>query len=155
MTPLSTQHICLSQTKTFAIFSLPAFVLILAGFFAPAFGAKPFSNITSMSVNMEGKEMFKLFARQDYKIWGLDYCANYSRDLQANAEVKKDIDSLKERLKWGGKRPLKELQNYIDKHHKIRSLLSCFAMYDSQKYQDEVERIIRKYCKDCYCETCK
>ena len=155
MTPFSTPHICLSQTKIFAIFSLPAFVLILAGFFAPAFGAKPFSNITSMSVNMEGKEMFKLFARQDYKIWGLDYCANYSRDLQANAEVKKDIDSLKERLKWGGKRPLKELQNYIDKHHKIRSLLSCFAMYDSQKYQDEVERIIRKYCKDCYCENCK
>ena len=117
--------------------------------------AKPLSNITSMSVNMEGKEMFKLFARQDYKIYGLDYCSSYSRDLNAQSEVKKDIDSLKERLKWGGKRPLKELQNYIDKHHKIRSLLSCFAMYDSQNYQNEVERIVKKYCKDCYCENCK
>ncbi|MGX3044218.1 hypothetical protein [Helicobacter sp. T3_23-1056] len=153
MTPLRTKHFFASQISIFSVFLLPA--LILAGFFVPAFCAKPFSNITSMSVNMEGKEMFKLFARQDYKIWGLDYCANYSRDLQANTEGKKDIDSLKERLKWGGKRPLKELQNYIDKHHKIRSLLSCFAMYDSQKYQDEVERIIRKYCKDCYCENCK
>lgn len=146
----------LPQLKILSYTSCFCRAFLLLGFLGSVFVyAKPLNNIASMSVNMEGKEMFKLFARQDYKIWGLDYCANYSRDLNVESEGKKDIDSLKERLKWGGKRPLKELQNYIDKHHKIRSLLSCFAMYDSPNYHNEVERIVKKYCKDCYCENCK
>lgn len=45
-----------------------------------------------------------------------------------------------------------ELDLYIHntiKTNKNQSILQCLQMYDSQEYDDEIKRIVKKYCKDC------
>lgn len=50
---------------------------------------------------------------------------------------------------------IEELQSYVKKKKSEINLgnlvyvAPCLELYDSKEYQDEVERIVRKYCKDC------
>ncbi|RDU59420.1 hypothetical protein [Helicobacter sp. MIT 14-3879] len=60
-----------------------------------------------------------------------------------------------------GREKFEELEKYIltylsnpknipiTKHQSKLYVLACLRLYDSPKYQDEVKRIVKKYCKDC------
>ena len=43
-----------------------------------------------------------------------------------------------------------EIKTYIiSQPQGISKIQTCLELYDSKAYQDEVKRIVRKYCKDC------
>ncbi|WP_155243506.1 hypothetical protein [Helicobacter bilis] len=52
-------------------------------------------------------------------------------------------------LEVGGKQALAELKQFVERRKKNSSLTNCLELYDSKEYQAEVERIVKKYCKDC------
>ena len=101
-----------------------------------------------------------------YKRWSLAYCLGYvssedmivksgcgSKGLPKEIQNLSHIDNM---VKIFGNEAISELKAYLDEYlyiHKIKqkgSVNACFDwIYDSKEYQDEVERIVKKYCKDC------
>ncbi|RDU60233.1 hypothetical protein [Helicobacter sp. MIT 14-3879] len=101
------------------------------------------------------KKIFQESARKNYKLVGIDYCLKYyelSSRYHADALIREVI--LK---RGGGKEGIEEIKNFVEKIEKqkeeknyhITRLESCLNLYDSKEYQDEVKRIVKKYCKDC------
>ncbi len=88
-------------------------------------------------------------ARKYYKAWGFDYCLNYTKELPSNHGNRSDSYARELVLEVGGKQALTELKKFIEPRKKVSDLTSCLELYDSKEYQDEVERIVKKYCKDC------
>lgn len=101
-----------------------------------------------------------------YKRWSLAYCLGYvssedmivksgcgSKGLPKEIQNLSHIDNM---VKIFGNEVINELKAYVDKFlyiHKIEqkgSVNMCFDwIYDSKEYQDEVVRIVKKYCKHC------
>ena len=101
-----------------------------------------------------------------YKRWALAYCLGYvsnedmivksgcvSKGLPKEVKNLSHIDNM---VKIFGIEAIGELKAYMDKFlyiHKIEqkgSVNACFDwIYDSKEYQNEIERIVKKYCKDC------
>ena len=96
-------------------------------------------------------EIYKKEGKNLYRFWGLDYCLGYSKKLQGNTMEANHIREQEAILrKGGGEEALAELKDYIDKNVKFKNLYFCIGMvYDSPQYQAEIERIIKKYCKEC------
>lgn len=96
-------------------------------------------------------EIYKKEGKKFYKYWGMDYCLKYSKKLQANTIEANHINEREAILRnVGGEEAFAELKDYIDKYtYGYTRLFLCLEMYDSPKYNAEVERIIKKYCKEC------
>lgn len=101
-------------------------------------------------VHINYKEYYKQNARYLYKIWGFDYCLNYTKNMSFNALEKQWVKEKQSILESTSKESLEELKHFIDRYRAKHNLLViCLNLYDSKEYQDEVERIVKKYCKDC------
>jgi len=91
---------------------------------------------------------FKSEASNNLASYGLAYCINYERSV-----VMSFHDSLKMTNHSLGNDGVMELQDYIykTKHDMLYTLpfTKCIKIYNSQEYQAEIERIVKKYCKDC------
>ena len=81
----------------------------------------------------------------------MDYCLKYSKKLPANTMEANHIREEEAILrKGGGEEAFAELKDYIDKYtYGHTELYLCLEMYDSPKYNAEIERIMKKYCKEC------
>ena len=89
-------------------------------------------------------------ARKYYKVWGFDYCLGYTKGLPNNSANRSDAYARDLVLEVGGKQALAELKKFVEHRKKYStSLTNCLKLYDSKEYQNEVERIVKKYCKDC------
>lgn len=88
-------------------------------------------------------------ARKYYKVWGFDYCLGYTKGLLNNHAHRSDAYARDLVLEVGGKQALAELKQFVERRKKNSSLTNCLELYDSKEYQAEVERIVKKYCKDC------
>ena len=101
-------------------------------------------------VHINYKEYYKQNARYLYKIWGFDYCLNYTKNMSFNALEKQWVKEKQSILESTSKESLEELKHFIDRYRAKHNLLViCLKLYDSKEYQNEVERIVKKYCKDC------
>ncbi len=95
---------------------------------------------------------------------GIEYCIK-GNDFY---ETRTDIQVLgrytnKFGLGYGAILPPPDLKSYIDdksiindktifnhyKNSNFSRFYVCLDLYDSKEYQDEVERIVKKYCKEC------
>lgn len=105
-----------------------------------------------------------------YKRWSLAYCLGYtskedivvksgctSKGLPKEINNFAHIDNM---VEFFSNEAIGELKAYIDRYfdryfdiHKMEqkgSVNMCFDwIYDSKEYQDEVVRIVKKYCKHC------
>ncbi|TLD83763.1 hypothetical protein [Helicobacter sp. MIT 05-5294] len=98
------------------------------------------------------KKMFQESARKKYELVGIDYCLKYFKchsRYYANSLIREMILE-----KGGGKGGIEEIKNFIEKQFKggkyaFQDLESCLELYDSPEYQTEIERIVKKYCKEC------
>ena len=99
----------------------------------------------------EELEIYKKEGKKYYKFWGLDYCLGYSKKLRSYTLEARRIDEQNALLRnVVGEEAFEELKNYIDKNVKFKNLYFCISMvYDSKEYEDEIKRIVKKYCKDC------
>ncbi|GAB0174118.1 hypothetical protein NHP164001_21460 [Helicobacter trogontum] len=88
-------------------------------------------------------------ARKYYKVWGFDYCLNYTKGLSNNHANRSDSYARELVLEVGGKQAVAKLKKFIEPRKKDSSLTYCLELYESKEYQDEVERIVKKYCKEC------
>ena len=88
-------------------------------------------------------------ARKYYKVWGFDYCLGYTKGLPNNHAHRSDAYARDLVLEVGGKQALAELKQFVERRKKVSNLTNCLELYDSKEYQAEVERIVKKYCKDC------
>ncbi|RDU59295.1 hypothetical protein [Helicobacter sp. MIT 14-3879] len=103
--------------------------------------------------------------KQDMREYGLAYClANFhqtepSNDIIASLSIYfenmvagyDDYNKLIEYIKqYMGNHPayVKPSEDNPRPNEPVY-FYSCLKMYDSKEYQDEVERIVKKYCKDC------
>ena len=96
-------------------------------------------------------EIYKKEGKKFYRFWGMDYCLKYSKKLPANTMEANHIREEEAILrKGGGEEAFAELKDYIDKYTYGHTILYlCLEMYDSPKYNAEIERIMKKYCKEC------
>lgn len=98
-------------------------------------------------VHINYKEYYKQNARYLYRVWGFDYCLNYTKNMPFDTPEKQWI---RKSHKFTSKESLEELKHFIDRYRAKHNLLViCLELYDSKEYQDEIERIVKKYCKDC------
>ena len=95
------------------------------------------------------EQYYRQDARKHYKMWGFDYCLGYTKGLPNNNANRSDAYARELVLEVGGKQALAELKKFVEHRKKYSSLTNCLNLYDSKEYQDEVERIVKKYCKDC------
>lgn len=113
--------------------------LLIAIMFCNLFAGGP-------EVHINYKEYCKQNARHLYRVWGFD-CLNYTKSMPFDTSWKQWVKNI---LKFASKESLEELKHFIDRYRAKQNLLViCLELYDSKEYQDEVERILRKYCKDC------
>ncbi|MGX2973234.1 hypothetical protein [Helicobacter sp. T3_23-1059] len=96
-------------------------------------------------------EIYKKEGKNLYRFWGLDYCLGYSKKIPGNTMVANLLNEQEAILRnVGGKEAFAELKDYIDKYtYGHTGLYLCLEMYDSPKYNAEIERIMKKYCKEC------
>ena len=70
--------------------------------------------------------------------------------MSFNALEKQWVKEKQSILESTSKESLEELKHFIDRYRAKHNLLViCLKLYDSKEYQNEVERIVKKYCKDC------
>ena len=96
-------------------------------------------------------EIYKKEGKKLYSFWGLDYCLGYSKKIPGNTMVANLLNEQEAILRnVGGEEALTELRDYIDKNVEFKDLYFCIGMvYDSKEYQDKVEQVMKKYCKEC------
>ncbi|MGX3046122.1 hypothetical protein [Helicobacter sp. T3_23-1056] len=99
----------------------------------------------------EYPEIYKKQGKKFYRFWGLDYCLGYSKKIPGNTMIANRLREQEAILRnVGGKEALAELRDYIDKNVRFKDLYFCIGMvYDSKEYQDKVEQVMKKYCKEC------
>ncbi|MGX3044700.1 hypothetical protein [Helicobacter sp. T3_23-1056] len=101
----------------------------------------------------EQLEIYKKEGKKFYRFWGLDYCLGYSKKIPGNTMVANLLREQEAILRnVGGEEALTELKDYIDKNVDVgfKDLYFCIGMvYDSKEYQDKVEQVMKKYCKEC------
>ena len=109
-----------------------------------------------------GEYWFKQNPMKYYKRWSLAYCLGYvsnediivgsgctSKGLPKEIKNLSHIDNM---VRIFGNEAIDELKAYMDRYlynHKIEqkgSVNMCFDwVYDSEEYQDEIDRIVKKY----------
>ena len=98
-------------------------------------------------------EIYKKEGKKFYRFLGFDYCLGYSKKLPANTMEANHIREQEAILrKGGGEEALAELRDYIDKNVEVefKDLYFCIRMvYYSKEYEDKVEQVMKKYCKEC------
>ena len=101
----------------------------------------------------ERLEIYKKEGKNLYRFWGLDYCLGYSKKIPGNTMVANLLNEQEAILRnVGGEEALAELRDYIDKNVEVefKDLYFCIRMvYDSKEYEDKVEQVMKKYCKEC------
>lgn len=95
---------------------------------------------------------------------GVAYCANMPLQHQTLETLKniQDIFVFGSNSNGNGlfnniivKQIFSEIQKLFISYHYDRTninaitIMQCLEIYDSKEYQDEVERIVKKYCKNC------
>ncbi|TQR50857.1 hypothetical protein [Campylobacter troglodytis] len=84
--------------------------------------------------------------------WGLQYCLQYDKENLFNPIEENNLFQLRKDVAQGRL----DLQQYFDKHHKYlpnttatHRFKVCMIIYKLEKYNLEIKRIVKKYCKDC------
>ena len=82
--------------------------------------------------------------------WGLQYCLQYDKENLFKPIEKDDFFKLRKDVAQGRL----DLQKYFDDKHLPDEMNThrfeyCMIIYRLEEYQAEVERIVKKYCKDC------
>ena len=82
--------------------------------------------------------------------WGLQYCLQYDKENLFKSIVKDEPFALRKDVAQGKL----DLQKYLDNEYLGNAINThrfkyCMIIYRSEAYQDEVKRIVRKYCKEC------
>lgn len=112
-----------------------AYTIVYAG---PPFGeALAVTNATQSSILAE---------------WGLQYCLQYDKENLFKPIEKDKIFGLRKDVAQGKL----DLQKYFDDNYNYLPnamntfrFAHCMIIYRLESYQAEVERIVKKYCKDC------
>lgn len=107
-----------------------------------AYAGPPFAEAFAVSNAIQSKIL---------RDWGLQYCLQYDKEnlfiqiLEDRPfEMRKDVSQ--GRL---------DVKDYLDDELKYYKALNsyrfnfCLRLYNSKEYQQEMERIVKKYCKDC------
>ena len=101
-----------------------------------------------------------------YKRWALAHCLKYTSSVAktmssgCGKKMPQDIINLRHidnMTRLLGDEPLSELKTYIDEYYEVIVEFShkgyvnaCFDLvYENKEFDAEVERIIKKYCKEC------
>ncbi|WP_207942658.1 hypothetical protein, partial [Helicobacter cinaedi] len=95
---------------------------------------------------------------------GIEYCIKGNDFYETRTDIRV-LGRYTNRLGlgYGAILPPLELKSYIDdkatinnetilnhyKNSNFSRFYTCLELYDSKEYQAEVERIVKKYCKDC------
>lgn len=132
--------------------------------------------VTSNTINVDECLTTKKMSNH-FKIYGIAHCLNVNLH-QTISLADKEAQNLAPTFGWSVETdtrqdiwrlqrlcagflfdidsPLKELKTYIDNIYKRQSnklsaenVAQCLKIYDSHEYNAEVERIIKKYCKEC------
>ena len=83
------------------------------------------------------------FKEQSFWLW------HFKRKLELYKNIDKKIVNF-----FSDEGEFARFKSFIDNKAKAKTILlprlyGCLKLYDSKEYQDEVERIVKKYCKDC------
>ncbi len=84
--------------------------------------------------------------------WGLQYCLQYDKEHLFEPVESNSLFRLRKDVSQGRL----DLQEYFDKNHRYlpntagtHRFKVCMIIYKLEKYNLEVERIVKKYCKEC------
>ena len=83
------------------------------------------------------------FKEQSFWLW------HFKRKLELYKNIDKKIVNF-----FSDEGEFARFKSFIDNKAKAKTILlprlyGCLELYDSKEYQNEVERIVKKYCKDC------
>ncbi|MGX3044699.1 hypothetical protein [Helicobacter sp. T3_23-1056] len=84
--------------------------------------------------------------------WGLQYCLQYDKENLFKPIEENKLFQLRKDVAQGRL----DLQEYFDKNHRYLPNTTgthrfevCMIIYKLEKYNLEVKRIVKKYCKEC------